>query len=219
MELIKIYQGNLVSAKELHAFLGVGRDFSTWFSQRVKRYSFIEKKDFTPISGKSTGGRPSKDYAVTLSMAKQLAMVENNDNGRAAREYFIQAEEALKALAKNKRFETFTKLETTKEKFKNTLLDKGLTEEDYIEIDAAGRKVFLNGKEIPDEQLETILLSARDFATNMTQYDMLKDGLNLYDDIEASNKQNHTVVRKTLLDKGIEPENLPARDDIKKLKE
>ena len=65
-ELIKITtnaQGSqVVSARGLHEFLEVKGDFSTW-CKRMFDYGFEEEKDFTSILGKSTGGRPTIDYA------------------------------------------------------------------------------------------------------------------------------------------------------------
>ena len=84
MNLIKIEEQNgvqFVNARELHSNLGVGRDFSNWIKERIEKYGFVEGKDFTPNSAKSNGGRPLIEYLVTVSMAKELAMVENNDTG------------------------------------------------------------------------------------------------------------------------------------------
>ncbi|EMY5895650.1 antA/AntB antirepressor family protein, partial [Campylobacter coli] len=41
---------------------------------------------------------PRKEYYVTLDMAKELCMVENNEKGRQARRYFIECEKRLKNL-------------------------------------------------------------------------------------------------------------------------
>ena len=92
-----------VNARELHAFLGVGKDFSTWMNDRIQQYGFVENQDFIcfPISGSKErsgrGGSNRKDYHLTLDMAKELAMVERNDKGREARQYFIECERRAKA--------------------------------------------------------------------------------------------------------------------------
>ena len=104
-ELIKIKNDNgkqLVSGRELHEFLGVGRDFTTWIKGRISKYDFIENEDFTIVSlipqngGASHGGQNKLDYIISIDMAKELSMVENNDKGKQARKYFIQCEKKLK---------------------------------------------------------------------------------------------------------------------------
>lgn len=98
-QLIPVFNGELdgrnqqlCDARDLHDFLGVGRDFSNWLKGRLDQYGFVEGEDFSPILAKSTGGRPSVDYHLTLDMAKELAMVENNEQGRQVRRYFIAME-------------------------------------------------------------------------------------------------------------------------------
>lgn len=82
----------LCNGRDLHAFLAVGRDFATWIKDRIAEYGFTDGEDFSPVLGKSTGGRRSRDYHLTLDMAKELAMVERNEKGRQARRYFIECE-------------------------------------------------------------------------------------------------------------------------------
>ncbi|GAB4042576.1 antA/AntB antirepressor family protein [Spirosoma litoris] len=103
-ELIQITtneQGlSVVSARELHAFLEVRTRFNDWIKARIIKYSFrqdtdyVEVESFTEFSVK--GGRPETEYALTLDMAKELAMVENNHKGREARLYFIEKEKQLR---------------------------------------------------------------------------------------------------------------------------
>ncbi|GCB41928.1 hypothetical protein CITFRE_40630 [Citrobacter freundii] len=103
-------QTNIVSARDLHKALGVGKDFSTWITDRITDYGFaigsdyIVNKAISPKLGKSpTGaacspiavGRPGKDYLLSISTAKEIAMLERNKQGRAVRRYFIQCEEEL----------------------------------------------------------------------------------------------------------------------------
>lgn len=84
----------VVNARDLHAGLGVGRDFATWIRERIEKYGFIEGVDFSPDMGESTGGRPSIEYYLSVPMAKELTMVENNEKGREVRQYLIKIEQA-----------------------------------------------------------------------------------------------------------------------------
>lgn len=93
-----------VDARSLHAALGVGRDFSTWLKARIDKYGFEEGQDFQRIPGGFASPQVKKapvngfariDYRLTLSMAKELCMVENGDAGRAVRRYFIECERRL----------------------------------------------------------------------------------------------------------------------------
>lgn len=88
-----------VNGRDLHRFLEVGKDFSTWIKDRVAQYGFSENTDyvvFPEIGENSKGGRPSKEYAVSIDMAKELAMVERNEKGKQARQYFIECERRAK---------------------------------------------------------------------------------------------------------------------------
>jgi len=96
--LIPIYEGEVggvVDARELHEFLEVGKDFSNWIKDRIEKYEFVEGEDYTPIlADRSDGkaGKPRTEYALTMDTAKEIAMVENNEQGRIIRKYFIEVE-------------------------------------------------------------------------------------------------------------------------------
>ncbi|MBP6572431.1 MAG: antA/AntB antirepressor family protein [Gemmatimonadales bacterium] len=111
-DLVPVFAGTLAgqptplcNARDLHAALGVGRDFSTWIKQRIAEYGFSEGEDFVFDSTKRGnqsgrgGDRRSLDYHLTLDMAKELAMVENNDAGRRIRRYFIALEKQARQAA------------------------------------------------------------------------------------------------------------------------
>lgn len=97
-------QEQCCNARDLHAFLEVGKDFSNWIKDRIQKYEFKEGEDFlvtTRSPDLATGERDEKgrfigadaiDYHLTLDMAKELAMIENNPKGREVRRYFIQIE-------------------------------------------------------------------------------------------------------------------------------
>lgn len=107
-EIIKIEERNgiqVVSARELHQFLMIGKDFSNWIKDRIEKYEFVENQDFEVFAKNgenSKGGRPSIEYAITIDMAKELSMVENNEQGRMARKYFIECEKRLREARKPK---------------------------------------------------------------------------------------------------------------------
>lgn len=108
---IELKQVNLnmvqtVNARELHGFLNVGRDFSTWIKNRINEYGFVENQDFIIVQNLSSPKQGSSkarqqvmiEYHITLDMAKELSMLERNDQGRTARKYFIECEKMAKAL-------------------------------------------------------------------------------------------------------------------------
>ena len=85
----------LVNARDLHQFLGTGRDFSNWIKKRIADYRFVEGRDFSPVLAKSpdnAASRPKIEYLLTLRMAEHLAMVEKSKRGERVRDYFIEME-------------------------------------------------------------------------------------------------------------------------------
>ncbi|WP_266032831.1 antA/AntB antirepressor family protein [Brucella intermedia] len=86
-----------VNGRDLHRFLENKDHFSTWIKDRIAQYGFVENADFVSFSESSEkGGRPSKEYALSLDMAKELSMVERNEKGKQARQYFIECERRAK---------------------------------------------------------------------------------------------------------------------------
>ena len=105
-ELVKLQpqtiNGNAVetvNARELHTFLESKQDFSTWIKNRIEKYEFVENADYLLhkfMEQTPSGAKHKTDYYVSVGMAKELAMVENNDKGKEARRYFIECEKRLK---------------------------------------------------------------------------------------------------------------------------
>lgn len=102
-ELIKINQSSIndeavqtVNARDLHEFLEVTTRFNDWISNRIKDFGFEENSDFSIFTENLVKGRPAKQYAISIDMAKELSMVERNDQGKKARQYFIECEKVAK---------------------------------------------------------------------------------------------------------------------------
>lgn len=93
-ELIKITYNNgrpAVSARDLHDFLEVKTAYKDWFP-RMCEYGFTEGEDFCSFLSESTGGRPAQDAVLTIDMAKEICMIQRNEKGKQARQYFLQIE-------------------------------------------------------------------------------------------------------------------------------
>ena len=94
---------NAVNARDLHQELGVKTRFNDWMQRRIDEYGFENGVDFTVLKneyGKNSKGQfCSKEYIISLDMAKELAMVENNTQGRKIRQYFIEVEKEFRRQA------------------------------------------------------------------------------------------------------------------------
>lgn len=82
-----------VSARELHGKLNIKTAFKDWFPRMIE-YGFEEGKDFSSKMGESTGGRPSKEYDISIDMAKQICMIQRTPEGKECRQYLIDLEKA-----------------------------------------------------------------------------------------------------------------------------
>lgn len=103
-ELVPVYVTDsgekIVEARELHEFLEVGTKFTDWIKERIRKYGFVENEDYLLVLTKS-GERQNvikHDYILKLDVAKELAMLEDNEQGREARKYFINIEKQFKEL-------------------------------------------------------------------------------------------------------------------------
>lgn len=102
-ELIKLNEAHInhqmvktVNARELHGFLESKQDFSTWIKNRIREYDFAENVDYIRLHKKMEANNATMiEYHITLDMAKELAMVERNEQGKIARKYFIECEKRL----------------------------------------------------------------------------------------------------------------------------
>ena len=73
-----------VNARDLWKFLESKQDFSTWIKRRIEKYEFIEGQDYLLhkfVEQLPSGAKHCIEYLISLDMAKELAMVENNERG------------------------------------------------------------------------------------------------------------------------------------------
>ena len=98
-ELIKLTDNDVggeqiktVNGRDLHAFLGNKDRYTTWIQDRITQFGFIENQDYVTFSESSEKGRPRKEFALTIGMAKELCMMSHTERGKQVRRYFIQLE-------------------------------------------------------------------------------------------------------------------------------
>lgn len=100
-ELIKVEIKNntqVVSARDLYNGLEIKRKFSLWVKSNFD--NFIEGEDYegvllsTPYNKAYSNGKMQEiqDYAITVSMAKELAMMSRTEKGKEYRKYFLELE-------------------------------------------------------------------------------------------------------------------------------
>ena len=84
-----------VSGRELHDFLKIETPYAKWFG-RMTEYGFTDGEDYAEVLDKNVqnplGGRPSTDHQLTIPMAKELCMIQRNERGKQARQYFLAVE-------------------------------------------------------------------------------------------------------------------------------
>lgn len=122
-DLIKIEKNKegveTINARDLYEFLEVKSDFKNWIKNYIKDFDFKENQDFISFGKnlpKPKGGRPSKEYHISINMAKELSMLQRTEKGKQAREYFIACENKLKEIIQPKTALEFAELFVAAEK-------------------------------------------------------------------------------------------------------
>ncbi len=88
----------LVTGRDLHGFLEVKTKYADWITRMID-YGFSENVDyitkFEPTQkreGSRMVSRPTLNHHIKLDMAKEISMLQRNEKGKQARQYFIEVE-------------------------------------------------------------------------------------------------------------------------------
>ncbi len=95
-ELIPTQQNNegniLVAGRDLHEFLESSERYSKWI-ERMLTYGFVEGVDYTLYQKVHPQNKQKyMDHHIKIDMAKEISMLQRNEKGKLARQYFIEVE-------------------------------------------------------------------------------------------------------------------------------
>jgi DNA-damage-inducible protein D len=134
-------------------------------------------------------------------------------------------------LAEVERLRARKKLTDSEKSLSGVIFERLQNNQSFGRIRSKGDKALFGGhstqdmKErlgMPDTRpladfLPTITIKAKDFANEITVFNIAKDDLRTETGVTNEHVKNNTDVRQLLMDRGIVPENLPAAEDAKKV--
>lgn len=94
-EIVPTFNG-----RDLHAYMGVGKDYTNWAKAQIKRARLVENKDFVKLAQKgehSATGQTRHEYHFTIEAGKHIAMMSGTARGSEVREYFLACERQARA--------------------------------------------------------------------------------------------------------------------------
>lgn len=123
------------------------------------------------------------------------------------------------------------KLTETEKKLSENLYQRGVNERGFARIRSQGDKALFGGFSTDEmkrklgiksgplaDRLPTITIKAKDFAAELTSFNVEKENMHGEPHIATEHVKNNTEVRTLLRKRGIKPEELPPEEDVKKLK-
>jgi len=134
-------------------------------------------------------------------------------------------------IALQERFDARNKLIASETELSKLIYERGVDDKGFARIRSKGDVALFGGfttkdmktkLNIPDNRplsdfLPTVTITAKNLATEITNFNVKKENLSKEDPITTEHVKNNKKVRGLLIDSGIVPENLPPEEDIKKV--
>lgn len=141
-----------------------------------------------------------------------------------------RAELIEQRLLEAERISARKKLTATEKELSQVIYEQTGGNQDFALIRSKGDQALFNKTtqamkaqwKVPDNRpladfAPTIILKAKDFATEITIFNAKQKQMTAEGAISNEHITNNKAVRKTLLERGIRPESLPAAEDVKKI--
>lgn len=175
--IVNDYEQEVYNARTLHTLLESKQQFADWIKNRLQ--DFVENVDFISLSEnyeKPFGGRPTKDFLLTINTAKHISMLERNEQGLKMRQAFIDAEKQLRKL--QIQAPQLTEQEALYQ------LAEGLLKEKALRIEAEKEKLALENtvkeKDTQIEKMESLFKQVAD-KTGCVKFQACARSLNITD--------------------------------------
>ena len=234
-------------ARDLQKLLGYGdwRNFTHVISkakESCQNSNQIILDHFVDVNRVIEVGKGAKmEISDTMLSRYACYLIAQNGDPRKneiafAQTYFAlqtrKQEILVKRLKNSERVQARKKLTESERILSGIIYERGVMEKDFAIIRSEGDKALFGGYttqkmknklNVPKNRpladfLPTITIKAKDFANEITSFNVNKDekiiGQFL---ITQEHVKNNEEVRKLLIQRGINPENLPKEEDIKKI--
>lgn len=124
------------------------------------------------------------------------------------------------------------KLSRSEHKLSGIIYERGVDHQSFAVIRSKGDQALFGGFSTNDMKknlgvpvsrpladfLPTLTIKAKDFASELTSHNVIEKDLKGEQQISEEHVDNNTAVRKMLADRGVKPEQLPAAEDLNKVK-